>query len=1011
MNEKVGIIKWFDQLKGFGVIVSQDNLEYFVHNKNIKVELERILIGTPFVFEEGIPKNGKTLPAINCRTPRTRKDFLLGLKLLGKERKVDVQVQIKGKSRRGNPYVQTGLRKVDILDYYLLIILIDKSKSEVIEYFKYAFDSYYTEWSFEQLRDFYNVTKSWISILKFETETGNKDNSSKSINTEACEELFEYYNSKLTARLLVLLLMDRVFDNYSSVGFNSGDNLEVNLPFSEDYLIEHIDLVSLSNIYALKKYYLSERTISIIAEELFSEKILSREYLKEVIEAYNDFGEKGKFFFNRIVNNIDDSVLFDAWLNSQIYINSDDCTLLGYSSDLKDFNISNELISKNLKRLGFFSWNRLKKLKSYVVFYNLILQFVNKNLIDEQNIIDFISAIRLLEDEDARKIYEVLIPKLKSNHISQLLRHKHLHLNSCKGHIYNYEFDITHSLGLIILDTLMTKEAIPLYIKTKYFNELDNDVYKEYLIKNLSDLNDGDKLLLLQRDLDQETINAIGSSWNFENAYQTGTFVGLCNPPDFILPEKFLDDVVPFFESLLKTTKLDLLQFVSDRTSIISIINSLNLGNVEELKHVFDNIRNLSDFICEIHDKYKRDAHSLKLSEMIDLFSLFDSYKIPFTLFDFSLSVEDEERPSEILELIKNRNSLNSNAQKSSDELIVFFINSFFPQNSNEIIKIIPEVRSLDIFKALISKAWNVENKEQYVKELTNHSLINSLSEDFIQENIAIYFREIPIAVLSLFARHFQNLFVVFSREVKFNKSKFIKLLYFIVENTELLKPHISHKNTINTFLKNYLDPLNEDNIQELNNFFQENNYAFQSDYIKFQAYLYREGAISEKMFIAILERIDLYELGAVLIKSFLNNREKSRVELMPLMNNFLKQHFKLLLNNNITNNSFDNIFSIQGLVKFCDGRKRYSGLDFWQRGNISRWYTEGHHQIISGPIENMYCEGRFWKNEKFYYSGTNKPTNESYDFYWCKNKVCAGANITIEFEKGFEHWTLVELM
>lgn len=159
-----------------------------------------------------------------------------------------------------------------------------------------------------------------------------------------------------------------------------------------------------------------------------------------------------------------------------------------------------------------------------------------------------------------------------------------------------------------------------------------------------------------------------------------------------------------------------------------------------------------------------------------------------------------------------------------------------------------------------------------------------------------------------------------------------------------------------------------------------------------------------------ILSSHKFVELSALLINSFILNPVKSRDELMSLMNRILKEHFTLLTENMVTDDTYSNIFSIRDLVKECDGRKKYSGLNFWQGGKTTRWYTSGNHFLVTGNIENIYCEGRFWKSQHFYDSETNKPTKESYDFYWCKNEMCAGVNDKVEFENSFDNWTLIEL-
>ncbi len=55
-----GILKWYDQEKGFGVIAGTDGEEYFLHNRNIAEQEEKFTAGFPVVFEEAFERERKT---------------------------------------------------------------------------------------------------------------------------------------------------------------------------------------------------------------------------------------------------------------------------------------------------------------------------------------------------------------------------------------------------------------------------------------------------------------------------------------------------------------------------------------------------------------------------------------------------------------------------------------------------------------------------------------------------------------------------------------------------------------------------------------------------------------------------------------------------------------------------------------------------------------------------------------------------------------------------------------
>ena len=76
----IGAIKWFDADKGFGIIRTLENKDYFLHNSNYHSEIELLEPGNIFVFQEKHIKNKSS--AVNCRFACEYEDFLTALKYL-----------------------------------------------------------------------------------------------------------------------------------------------------------------------------------------------------------------------------------------------------------------------------------------------------------------------------------------------------------------------------------------------------------------------------------------------------------------------------------------------------------------------------------------------------------------------------------------------------------------------------------------------------------------------------------------------------------------------------------------------------------------------------------------------------------------------------------------------------------------------------------------------------------------------------------------------------------------
>lgn len=69
----IGIIKWFDTEKGFGVIGTPSGDEFFLHISNVIDNSNTLSKGTAVIFD----RLQHQLKAITCRTPSIMKIFLL----------------------------------------------------------------------------------------------------------------------------------------------------------------------------------------------------------------------------------------------------------------------------------------------------------------------------------------------------------------------------------------------------------------------------------------------------------------------------------------------------------------------------------------------------------------------------------------------------------------------------------------------------------------------------------------------------------------------------------------------------------------------------------------------------------------------------------------------------------------------------------------------------------------------------------------------------------------------
>lgn len=100
----IGLVKWFDKDKGFGVVGTPDGEEYFLHINSFTTKPDKILKGTPIAFSPKTDNRKNRNSAESSRLVGNSEDWKVILNHLGKPDSVRIEVEVRGHGRRGNPY-------------------------------------------------------------------------------------------------------------------------------------------------------------------------------------------------------------------------------------------------------------------------------------------------------------------------------------------------------------------------------------------------------------------------------------------------------------------------------------------------------------------------------------------------------------------------------------------------------------------------------------------------------------------------------------------------------------------------------------------------------------------------------------------------------------------------------------------------------------------------------------------------------------------------------------------
>lgn len=132
-DKLVGIVKWFDREKGFGVVSNPKEGEFFFHINNSQNIPKQIPEGLPLIFEKIFDPKKERNSAINCRSAVESEDWGIIMTFLGGNDTVYIKTEVQIKE--GNKYRSAYYRTVDypysLLELSAKQYLKGKTNSEI----------------------------------------------------------------------------------------------------------------------------------------------------------------------------------------------------------------------------------------------------------------------------------------------------------------------------------------------------------------------------------------------------------------------------------------------------------------------------------------------------------------------------------------------------------------------------------------------------------------------------------------------------------------------------------------------------------------------------------------------------------------------------------------------------------------------------------------------------------------------------------------------------------------
>lgn len=623
--------------------------------------------------------------------------------------------------------------------------------------------------------------------------------------------------------------------------------------------------------------------------------------------------------------------------------------------------------------------------------------------------LDFISQLKFAFQFDSKSFHSFLKLNIQYLNNLNLDLKKHIFIKiSSEPDINNYS-----SLQILVAleDNLFIEDFFNKIINLKDCDKLKfiyfDNKFIHYLINIWSFDSEDDSLKLFQLIKNCEYIISFPPSFidkflESSNDYKTETkiiFFGLADNFEHLshLIKQNFKIILKKFNDI--TNLLEIYCRFDTRKNIYSLLVDLLVASKWKIK-ISDAIKFISglekyfdiDYLSSITLNFISSAKLVDSDYFYELFILFNKYsnscandKFLVKKLNRLITILDDNKKLKLFPLL-------------SGDLLTQLLNSW---NGSDFIYTISlmelalsDERFFDLSTSLsnlISKSLALCLHKDLDKKLNSKILFNYI-EKFNDKRVL---KTITIAILSL---HYKN----FLLSIQFYNSELIKHLIKTLLNDN---PDRIFSDTIKVIYF-FLDENYIPKIESFKHSIPLMSSSIQCLLFKRIIYLYFSNKISQKFLFHFLDINIWTSLNVAIVICFINNKPSNKQDSLKLLSNIFINHFSKLDKLKISEERFEDILTVSDFINVCDGRKLFLYKE-WTKNQISRKYVKNFEHFIT-EINNFYCEGRFWKVEQFYLSGTQE--YKYFNVYWCRGDVCYGINDSCNTNSHYTTWGILEI-
>ncbi len=307
----IGLVKWFDDKKGFGRITTPDQKDIYLNQSNFTNRHENILKGTSLLFE--IKKSIPIPHAINVSPPNSYEDFKTILTYSGKNISIIIEETITGKNKRGVPYKYNESISHDLVGESLRQLFKTIPSKNIYHFFIKYFDEQYPLDDSEFVKNYFKFTFNIIFNLRLEVNTyvvQEVESKYSSINNEntivveasnyfnssiwLIQKLFNYYLNRLDNDNLLEIWQSESYyvmnyvppRHYTDISRQLGNNYinEPKLKFPAEFFIKNYSTINSRGLNQIIKQSDGILIVTeIIKKKIFDLNSISKKSLDEIL--------------------------------------------------------------------------------------------------------------------------------------------------------------------------------------------------------------------------------------------------------------------------------------------------------------------------------------------------------------------------------------------------------------------------------------------------------------------------------------------------------------------------------------------------------------------------------------------------------------------------------------------------------------------------------------------------------------------------------------------------------